>query len=87
MPPSRFTLCIIAALSLGGCTLAAQVAGSSIIAGDQRGGTVSRVTTFTNTGALNTANAWCGQYNLVAQETRVMFITDSMEFACTLPPV
>lgn len=77
---------ILAALSAGGCTFAAQLNGTSVIAGDEHGGTVSHVTTYTVTGALNMANAWCGQYRLVAVETRVTFINDGMDFACVPPP-
>lgn len=77
---------MLAALSAGGCTFAAQVNGTSITAGDARGGTVSHVTTFTHAGALNMANAWCGQYRLVAQEIRVTFLIDGMDFACVPPP-
>lgn len=84
---SWLAFALTVALSAGGCTSAAQVNGSSIIAGDERGGTVSRVTTFSRPGALNMANAWCGQYSRVAVEMRVTFITDGMDFACVLPPV
>ena len=35
---------------------------------------------------LNMANAWCGQYSLVAQEIRVVFVIDGMDFACVPPP-
>jgi len=81
-----FAFAMLAALSGGGCTYAALVNGSSLTAGDARGGTVSRVTTFTQAGALNMANGWCGQYGLVAQEIRVVFIIDGMDFACVPPP-
>lgn len=80
-----FALGMLAVLSASGCTFAAQVTGTSITSGDARGGTVSHVTTFTQAGALNMANAWCGQYSLVAQEIRVAFIIDSMDFACVPP--
>lgn len=85
MPPSRFALCVVAALSCGGCTFAAQVTGASVIAGNEHGGTVSHVTTITKMGALNMANAWCGQYGRVAVETRVTFINEGMDFACVPP--
>ena len=76
----------MAALGAGGCTLGAQVTGTSVVAGNAHGGTVSHVTVFTKAGAMNMANAWCGQYNLVALETRVTFINENMEFACIPPP-
>lgn len=83
---SLLGLSIIAALSAGGCTFGAQVTGSSVVAGDAHGGTVSHVTTFTKAGALNMANAWCGQYRLVAVETRVTFLDEGMDFVCVSPP-
>jgi hypothetical protein len=70
---------------LGGCTLVSEIAGSSV-AGNEHGGTVSRVTTFTQAGALNMASSWCGQYGLVAQEVQIIFATDSMDFACIYQP-
>lgn len=81
-----FAFGMLAALSAGGCTFAAQLNGTSIAAGDARGGRILRVTTFTQAGALNMANAWCGQYSLVAQEIRVVFVIDGMDFACVPPP-
>src|SRR5262249_12639849 len=51
-----FAFAMLAGLSVGGCTFAAQINGSSIAAGDARGGTISHVTTFTQPGALNMAN-------------------------------
>jgi hypothetical protein len=83
---SRFALCVAAALGSGSCTFFAQVNGSSVVTADAHGGTVSRVTTFTQAGALEMANAWCGQYGLVALETRLTFINESMDFACVPPP-
>jgi hypothetical protein len=66
--------------------LVSDIAGSSIVAGDQHGGTVSRVTTFTQAGALNMASSWCGQFGLLAQEVQIIFATDSMDFACVPQP-
>jgi hypothetical protein len=85
-PFPRFALCIIIALGASGCTLVAQIGGSSVVNADEHGGTVAHVTTFTLTGALNMAGSWCGQYGLYAVETRVIFATDSMDFACVPPP-
>jgi hypothetical protein len=85
-PPLRFVLCGIVALASCGCTLVSEIAGSSVVAGDEQGGTVSRVTTFTLAGALNMASSWCGQYGLVAQEVQIVFATDSMDFACVHQP-
>src|ERR1700680_1107698 len=51
---SRFALCVIVAFSLGGC----------VVGGDEHGGTVSDVTTFTLPVALSAANSWCGRYGL-----------------------
>ena len=82
---SQFALCGVAALSSAGCTLVAEMSGSSVVAAGAHGGTVSRVTTFTRAGALNMAEAWCGQYGLVALETRVTFIDENMEFSCVSP--
>jgi hypothetical protein len=74
---SRFALCVIVVLSLGGC-----VAG-----GDEHGGTVSGVTVFTLPEALMAANSWCGRYGLEAEETRMMHLEKGdMEFACVPPP-
>jgi hypothetical protein len=44
-----------------------------VVVGDERGVIISHVTTFTYRGAFNIANAWCGHYKLVAQETRGNF--------------
>lgn len=85
-PLLRFVLCALAAAVAGGCTLVSGIAGSSVVAGDERGGTISRVTTFTQAGALATAGSWCQRYGLVAQETQVIFATDSMDFACVPQP-
>jgi hypothetical protein len=85
-PSLRFALCGFVALASGGCTLVSQIGGSSVVAGDERGGTVSRVTTFTQAGALNMASAWCGQYGLLAQQVQIIFATDSMDFACVPQP-
>jgi hypothetical protein len=79
-------LCALLALGPGGCTVVATVAGSSVVSGDQRGGVVSRVSSFTIDGAMNMANSWCGQYGLIATETQIIFATESMEFACISPP-
>jgi hypothetical protein len=79
-------LCALLALGSGGCTFVATIAGSSVVAADERGGVVSRVSTFTIDGAMNMANSWCGQYGLIATETQIIFATDSMEFACIPPP-
>jgi hypothetical protein len=57
-----------------------------VIDADQRGGTVTRVGTFTIDGAMNMAASWCGQYGLYAAETQIIFLTDSMQFACVPPP-
>src|SRR5215469_2803419 len=81
-----FALCGIVASASAGCTVVSTIAGSSVVAGDQRGGTVSRVTTFTQAGALNMAGSWCEQYGLVAQEIQIIFATDSMDFACVPRP-
>lgn len=78
----RFAVCGIVALAPSGCTLVSEIAGSSIVTADERGGTISRVTTFTQAGALNMASSWCGQYGLVAQEVQIIFATDSMDFVC-----
>lgn len=83
---SWFALGLVTALSSGGCTLAAQLNGSSVVVGDAHGGVVSRVTTFTQAGVMNMANAWCGQYRLVALETQAMFGDESMRFACVPSP-
>ena len=85
-PFSHFTLCIIVAFGLGGCTFVSEIAGSSVVAGDEHGGTVSRVTTFTQAGALNMASSWCHQYGLEAEEIRVIFATGGMDFACVRSP-
>jgi hypothetical protein len=85
-PSLWFALCGIGASVSTGCTLVSDIAGSSVVAGDQRGGTVSRVTTFTQSGALNMAASWCAQYGLVAQEVQIIFATDSMDFACVSRP-
>jgi hypothetical protein len=82
----RFAICGIFALGSGGCVLLSEIAGSSVVAGDEHGGTISRVTTFTQAGALNMASSWCGQYGLVAQEVQIIFATDSMDFACVHQP-
>jgi hypothetical protein len=74
---ASFVLCVIAVFSLGGC-----VAG-----GDEQGGTVSRVTTFTLPAALIAANSWCGRYGFDAEETRMLSFGDGdMVFACVPPP-
>jgi hypothetical protein len=74
---SRFALCVIVAFSLGGC-----VAG-----GDEHGGMVSGVTTFTLPAAMIEANNWCGRYGLVAAETRMThFENPDMGFACVPLP-
>jgi hypothetical protein len=83
-PFLRFALCAVV-LASGGCTFVAEIGGSSVMSGDEHGGTVSHVTTFTIAGATNMAASWCGQYGLYAEETRVIFATDSMDFACVLP--
>jgi hypothetical protein len=81
-----FALCALLALGPAGCTVVATVAGSSVVAGNEHGGVVSRVTSFTIDGAKNMANSWCGQYGLIATETQIIFATESMEFAC-IPPL
>lgn len=81
----RFALCVVA-LSVGGCTFSARITGASVVAGDEHGVTISHVTTFTYPGALKMANAWCGHYKLVAQETTATFSTSNMDFACVPPP-
>jgi hypothetical protein len=82
----RFALYGIVALASGGCTLFSEIGGSAVVAGDEHGGTVSRVTTFTQAGALNMASSWCGQYGLLAQQVQIIFATDSMDFACVPQP-
>jgi hypothetical protein len=84
-PFFRFALCVVA-LGSSGCTFVATIGGSSVVNADQHGGTVTNVTTFTVTGAMNMAASWCGQYGLYAEQTRVIFSTDSMEFTCIPPP-
>jgi hypothetical protein len=81
----RFALCVVA-LSVGGCTFGARITGTSVVAGDERGVIVSHVTTFTYRGAFNIANAWCGHYKLVAQETTATFLNNNVDFACVRPP-
>jgi hypothetical protein len=85
-PSLRFAVYGIVALAPGGCTLVSEIAGSSVVAGNEHGGTISRVTTFTQAGAFNMASSWCGQYGLVAQEVQIIFATDSMDFACIHQP-
>jgi len=85
-PFLRFVVCVVALSSGGGCTLVAEIGGSSVVNADEHGGTVSHVTTFTIAGAMNMAASWCGQFGLYAEETRVIFATDSMDFACVAPP-
>jgi hypothetical protein len=80
----RFALSVVV-LGTCGCTFVATVGGSSVIDADQRGGTVTRVSTFTIDGAMNMAASWCGQYGLYAAETQIIFLTDSMQFACVPP--
>jgi hypothetical protein len=80
----RSTLCAVA-LSSSGCTFVAEIGGASVMNGDEHGGTISHVTTFTISGAMNIAASWCRQYGLYAEETRVIFATDSMDFACISP--
>src|SRR5579864_8759477 len=71
-PFSRFALCVIVAVSLGGC-----VAG-----GDEHGGMVPGVSTLTLPAAMSAANSWCGRYGLEAEETRMMqWDKGDMEFA------
>jgi hypothetical protein len=82
----RLVLCALLALGSGGCTFVATIAGSSVVAADQHGGLVSRVSTFTTDAAMNMANSWCGQFGLIATETQIIFATDSMQFAC-IPPL
>jgi hypothetical protein len=82
---SRFVFALGVVAALSGCTFAAHMNGSSVVAGDAHGGVVSRVTTFTLAGAMNMANDWCGQYRLVALETRVSF-DEGMDFSCVPPP-
>jgi len=81
-----FVLCALLALGPGGCTVVATVAGSSVVAGDEHGGVVSRVTSFTIDGVMNMASSWCGQYGLIATETQIIFATESLEFACIPSP-
>jgi hypothetical protein len=81
-----FVLGALLALGPVGCTVVATVAGSSVVSGNEHGGVVSRVTSFTTDGAKNMANSWCGQYGLIATETQIIFATESMEFAC-IPPL
>ena len=85
-PSLRLALCFVVVLGSGGCTLASDIAGSSVVAGDEHGGTISRVTTFTQPGALDKASSWCYQYGFVAQEIQIIFATDSMDFACVPRP-
>ena len=82
----RFVLCGLLVLGPSGCTFVATIAGSSVVAADEHGGFVSRVSTFTIDGAMNMANSWCGQYGLIAIETQIIFATDSLQFACIPPP-
>ena len=82
----RFVLCAPLALGPSGGTFVATIAGSSVVAADEHGGYVSRVSTFTIDGAMNMANSWCGQYGLIAIETQIIFATDSLQFACIPPP-
>lgn len=77
-----FAFCVGAALSLGGCTLPAQLNGASVW-GDAQGGTVSRVTTMNWGAAMIMANGWCGQYHLIAMETQMS--DNGMLFACVPP--
>jgi hypothetical protein len=74
---SRFALCVTVAFSLGGC----------VASGDEHGGTVSGVTSFTLPAALIAANSWCGRYGLAAEETQMRdWGNGDMEFACVPPP-
>ena len=74
---SRVALCVIVAFSLGGC----------VASGDEHGGIVSGVTSFTLPEALSAANSWCGQYGLDADETRMLgWENGDMGFACVSPP-
>jgi hypothetical protein len=86
-PLIRFAFCALPLAVSGGCTLVSGIAGSSVVAGDEHGGTISRVTTFTQAGALAMAGSWCQRYGFVAQGFQVIFATDSMDFACVPQPV
>jgi hypothetical protein len=86
MRPFLRSALVVVALGSSGCTFFAEIGGSSVVAGDQSGGTVSHVTTFTISGAMNMAGSWCAQYGLYAEEIRVNFSPDSMDFACVAPP-
>lgn len=86
MRPFLRSALVIVGLGSSGCTVFAEIGGTSVVVGDQRGGTVSHVTTFTLPGAMNMAGSWCAQYGLYAEEIRVIFLTDSMDFACVAPP-
>jgi len=48
MRPFRFACAV--ALGSGSCAFVAEIGGSSVVNGDEHGGTVSHVTTFTITG-------------------------------------
>ena len=57
-----------------------------MVEGDKRGVIISHVTTFTYTGAVKMANAWCAHYKLVAQETTATMLTNGMDFSCVPSP-
>jgi len=74
---SRLALCVIVAFCLGGC----------VVAGDEHGGIVSRVSTLTLPARMIAAKSWCGRYGLDAEETRMLrFDPGEMQFACVPPP-
>jgi hypothetical protein len=77
----------IAGLALQGCVLAASVSGSQLESTNANGGTVTRVTQFTEAGAMSLASDYCSQYGKIAVETDIAFrgANPEMNFACTTP--
>jgi hypothetical protein len=74
--------CSMVLLLLQGCSLMSDVAGCALEPAGERGGVVTRVTQFTEAGAVQLAAAHCRQYGLVAQVTGMLYGQPDMEFVC-----
>jgi len=76
--------CVVG-LGLQGCILISAVAGCSLESANQAGGSVTRVTEFTEAGAISLADEHCRHYGRVAQVTGLQLAASRLIFDCVAP--
>ncbi|MBV8776510.1 MAG: hypothetical protein JO032_03460 [Alphaproteobacteria bacterium] len=83
--PHIVMLVCIAGWGASGCALPALVGGSSVEGATPAGGTITRVTEFTEDGAIALAADHCARFGRAAQATGLQLATNRMTFSCVPP--